>query len=47
MEQKVEAPETKITEAAVEVPVPQKDDSAVISPDLEFVNAVIKGGGNP
>jgi len=45
MEQKVEAPETKIEETAVEAPVPQKDDSAVISPDLEFVNAVIKGGG--
>lgn len=45
MEEKVETPETKTTEAAVEVPVPQKDDSAVISPDLEFVNAVIKGGG--
>ena len=45
MEEKVETPETKTTEAAVEVPVPQKDDSTVISPDLEFVNAVIKGGG--
>src|SRR5512135_1235630 len=45
MEQKVEAPETKIEETAVEAPVPPKDDSAVISPDLEFVNAVIKGGG--
>ena len=45
MEQKVEAPETKIEEAVVEAPVPPKDDSTVISPNLEFVNAVIKGGG--
>jgi quinone-modifying oxidoreductase subunit QmoC len=45
MEQKVETPETKIEETAVEVPVPQKDDSIVVSPDLEFVNAVIRGGG--
>ena len=45
MEQKVETPETKIEEAAVEAPVPPKDDSTVISPDLEFVNAVIRGGG--
>jgi len=45
MEQKAEAPESKIEEAAVEAPVPPKDDSAVISPDLEFVNAVIRGGG--
>jgi quinone-modifying oxidoreductase subunit QmoC len=45
MEQKVEATETKIEEATVEAPVPPKDDSTVISPDLEFVNAVIKGGG--
>jgi len=46
MEQKVETPETKIEETAVEVPVPQKDDSIVVSPDLEFVNAVIRGGGD-
>ena len=45
MEQKVETPETKIEETAVEVPVPQQDDSVVISPDLEFVNSVIRGGG--
>ncbi|MFA6055497.1 MAG: quinone-interacting membrane-bound oxidoreductase complex subunit QmoC [Thermodesulfovibrionales bacterium] len=45
MEQKVETPETQIEEAAVEAPVLPKDDSTVISPDLEFVNAVIKGGG--
>jgi len=45
MEQKVETPETKIENAAVEVPVPPKDDSTVISPDLEFINEVIKGGG--
>lgn len=45
MEQKVEAPETKIEEAAVEAAVPKKDDSTVISPDLEFVNAVIRAGG--
>jgi quinone-modifying oxidoreductase subunit QmoC len=45
MEQKVETPETKIEEATVEAPVPQQDDSVVISPDLEFVNSVIRGGG--
>ena len=45
MEQKIETPETKINEAAAEASAPQKDDSTVISPDLEFVNAVIKGGG--
>ncbi len=43
MEQKVETPETKIEEATVEAAVPQKDDSTVISPDLEFVNEIIKG----
>ena len=45
MEQKVETPETRIEEATVEAPVPQQDDSVVISPDLEFVNSVIRGGG--
>lgn len=45
MEQKVETPETKIEEATVEATVPQQDDSVVISPDLEFVNSVIRGGG--
>ncbi len=45
MEEKVETPETKIEEATVEAPVPQQDDSVVISPDLEFVNSVIRGGG--
>jgi len=45
MEQKVETPEAKIEEATVEAPVPQQDDSVVISPDLEFVNSVIRGGG--
>jgi quinone-modifying oxidoreductase, subunit QmoC len=45
MEQKVETAETKIEEATVEAPVPQQDDSVVISPDLEFVNSVIRGGG--
>jgi len=45
MEQKVETSETKIEEAAVAVPAPQKDDSLVVSPDLEFVDAVIRGGG--
>ncbi len=45
MEQKVETPETKIEEATVEAPVPRQDDSVVISPDLEFVNSVIRGGG--
>jgi quinone-modifying oxidoreductase subunit QmoC len=45
MEQKVETPETRIEETTVEAPVPQQDDSVVISPDLEFVNSVIRGGG--
>ena len=45
MEEKVETSETKIKEAVVEAPAPPKDDSIVVSPDLEFVNAVIKGGG--
>jgi quinone-modifying oxidoreductase subunit QmoC len=45
MEQKVETPEARIEEATVEAPVPQQDDSVVISPDLEFVNSVIRGGG--
>lgn len=45
MEQKVETPEAKIEEATVEAPVPQQDDSVIISPDLDFVNSVIRGGG--
>ena len=45
MEEKVGASETKIEEAVVEAPAPPKDDSIVVSPDLEFVDALIRGGG--
>lgn len=43
MEQvKAETPETKVEETATE---PVKDDSIIASPDLAFVNEIIKGGG--
>ncbi len=29
----------------IETPEPQKDDAIIVSPDLKFVNEVIKGGG--
>ena len=45
MEEKVGASETKIEEAVAEAPAPPKDDSIVVSPDLEFVDALIRGGG--
>ncbi len=45
MEEKVGASETKIEEAVVEAPAPPKDDSIVVSPDLELVDALIRGGG--
>lgn len=45
MEEKVGASETKIEEAVVEAPAPPKDDSIVVSPDLKFVDALIRGGG--
>ena len=46
-QEKVETPAAKVKEATVETPAPapQVDDSIVVSPDLNFVNAVIKGGG--
>jgi len=46
MEQKkIETPEAKLEETKVETPTPQKDDSIIASPDLKFVNEIIKGGG--
>jgi quinone-modifying oxidoreductase subunit QmoC len=46
MEQKkIETPEAKLEETKVETPTPQKDDSVIASPDLNFVNEIIKGGG--
>jgi quinone-modifying oxidoreductase subunit QmoC len=46
-QEKVETPETKVEGATVEVPAqaPQVDDSTVVSPDLNFVKAIIMGGG--
>jgi len=41
-QEKAEAPETKVAKAA---PEPLKDDSIIASPDLAFVNEIIKGGG--
>jgi quinone-modifying oxidoreductase subunit QmoC len=45
MEEKVGTSEAKIEEAVVEAPVSPKDDSIIASPDLKFVNELIKGGG--
>ena len=44
-EEKIETPEAKVKEATLETPEPPKDDSIIVSPDLTFVNEIIKGGG--
>ncbi len=44
-QEKIETPEAKLEKAKVETPAPQKDDSIIASPDLKFVNEIIKGGG--
>jgi len=44
-QEKVETPAAKVEGAKVETPTPQKDDSVIASPDLNFVNEIIKGGG--
>jgi quinone-modifying oxidoreductase, subunit QmoC len=44
-QEKVETPETKVEAAASQPPEPPKDDSITASPDLAFVNAIMKGGG--
>jgi quinone-modifying oxidoreductase subunit QmoC len=44
-QEKVATPETKPEAATVETPEPPKDDAVIASPDLAFVNEVIKAGG--
>ena len=44
-EEKIETPEAKVKEATLETPETPKDDSIIVSPDLTFVNEIIKGGG--
>ena len=44
-QEKIETPETKVEGATSEIPEPKKDDAIVASPDLKFVNEIIKGGG--
>lgn len=43
-QEKIETP-AKVEKAKVETPEPKKDDSIIASPDLKFVNELIKGGG--
>ena len=44
-EEKIATPEAKVGEATVETPEPRKDDALIASPDLKFVNEMLKGGG--
>lgn len=44
-EEKIATPEAKVGAATVETPEPRKDDALIASPDLKFVNEVLKGGG--
>jgi quinone-modifying oxidoreductase subunit QmoC len=44
-QEKIETPEAKLEKTKVETPAPQKDDSVIALPDLNFVNEIIKGGG--
>lgn len=44
-QEKIETPEAKVEETITETPEPQKDDSVIASPDLKFVQEIIKGGG--
>jgi len=44
-QEKIATPEAKVGEATVETPVPKKDDALIASPDLKFVNEILKGGG--
>ncbi len=44
-QEKTQVSEAKVEESVTETPVPEKDDSVIVSPDLEFVNAIIQGGG--
>jgi len=44
-EEKMKAPETKTEETVTGSPEPIRDDAIIASPDLDFVNAVLKGGG--
>jgi quinone-modifying oxidoreductase subunit QmoC len=44
-QEKTATPEAKVGEATVETPEPKKDDAPIASPDLKFVNEILKGGG--
>jgi quinone-modifying oxidoreductase subunit QmoC len=44
-EEKIKAPETKKEETMTGSPEPKKDDAVIASPDLNFVQAIINGGG--
>ena len=44
-QEKTATPEAKVAEATTETPEPRKDDAPIASPDLKFVNEVLKGGG--
>jgi quinone-modifying oxidoreductase subunit QmoC len=44
-QEKIGKPEAKVEGSASEIPEPKKDDAIIALPDLEFVNEVIKGGG--
>jgi len=44
-QEKTATPEAKVGESTVETPEPRKDDAPIASPDLKFVNEILKGGG--
>jgi quinone-modifying oxidoreductase subunit QmoC len=44
-QEKTATPEAKVGGVAVETPELKKDDALIASPDLKFVNEVLKGGG--
>ena len=44
-QEKIGTPEAKVEGVTSEIPEPKKDDAIIASPDLKFVNEVIKGGG--
>lgn len=44
-EEKIESPETKVEETISEAPEPKGPEAVVASPDLNFVQALISGGG--